>query len=149
MAEIRKSFMWLALAWGAAVALLIADALVTRAESDKRGAGIEEIVVTAQKREESRQDAPLSVSALTGEQLDQIGFANVNDIRTYVPNLNIHTNAGGTTVSIRGAITGDPVITFEPAGGLYVDGLYISKSVGSLFDAPDIERIEVLRGSYS
>ncbi len=149
MEDIRRSFMWLALAWGAAVALLIADALVARAESEKRGTGIEEIVVTAQKREESLQDAPLSVTALTGEQLDQIGFANVNDIRTYVPNLNIHTNAGGntgTTVSIRGAITGDPIVTFEPAVGLYVDGLYISKSVGSLFDAPDLERIEVLRG---
>jgi len=110
---------------------------------------IEEIVVTAQKREETIQKAALSVTALTGDLLQQTGFDNVNDIRTFVPNLNMHTNAGGNTgvtVGIRGSITGDPIITFEPAVGIYTDGLYISKTVGSLFDAPDIERIEVLRG---
>lgn len=149
MQEIRRSFFWLAFAWGAAVALLIADTMVARAQTEAPNAGIEEIVITAQKRSETLQEVPVSVSALTGDQLDQIGFANAQDIRTFVPNLNMHTNAGGntgTTVSIRGAITGDPIITFEPAVGIYVDGVYISKSVGSLFDAPDMERIEVLRG---
>lgn len=150
MQEIRRSFLWLALAWGAALALLIVDAVMARAQTEPEARrSVEEIVVTAQKREESLQEAPLSVSALTGDQLEQIGFYDVNDVRTFVPNLNVHANAGGntgTTVSIRGAITGDPIITFEPAVGIYVDGVYISKSVGSLFDAPDLERVEVLRG---
>jgi len=151
MQDIRKSFLWLALAWAAAVALLaITDVVVAEGQITAQGeSSVEEIVVTAQKRSESLQDIPVSVSALTGEQLDQVGFANLNDIRTYVPNLTIRSNAGGNTgatVSIRGAITGDPIITFEPAVGIYQDGVYISKSVGSLFDAPDLERIEVLRG---
>jgi iron complex outermembrane receptor protein len=118
-------------------------------EGRARPRQVEEIVVTAQKREETIQRAALSVTALTGEMLEQTGFDNVNDIRTFVPNLNMHTNAGGntgTTVGIRGSITGDPIITFEPAVGIYTNGLYISKTVGSLFDAPDLERIEVLRG---
>jgi len=110
MQEIRRSFFWLALAWGAAVALLIAHGVVARAQTEAPNAGIEEIVITAQKRSEPLQEVPVSVSALTGDQLDQIGFANAQDIRTFVPNLDMHTNAGGntgTTVSIRGAITGD------------------------------------------
>jgi iron complex outermembrane receptor protein len=144
--------------WVACVALLAAglpataDRALAQGEvaiSTRRAATVEEIVVTAQKREESLQDAPLSVTALTGEMLEQAGYSNVNDIRTFVPNLNMHTNAGGntgTTVSIRGMATGDPIVNFEPAVGIYTNGLYVSKSVGSLFDSPDLERIEVLRG---
>ncbi len=150
MQEIRRSFLWLGLAWAAAVALLlIADVVVARAQSESRSGTVEEIVVTAEKREESLQETALSVTAIDGAFLNQTNFQNVNDIREYVPNLNMHSNTGGntgTTVSIRGAITGDPIITFEPAVGIYMDGLYISKTKGSLFDAPDLERIEVLRG---
>ncbi len=149
MEDIRRSFLWLALAWGAAVALLVADAVVARAQSESRSKTVEEIVVTAQKREENLQKSALSVTAIGGDFLNQTNFQNVNDIREFVPNLNMHSNTGGntgTTVSIRGAITGDPIITFEPAVGIYVDGLYISKTKGSLFDAPDLQRIEVLRG---
>lgn len=149
MQEIRRSFLWLALAWGAAVALLVADAVIARAQSESRSTAIEEIVVTAQRREELLQRAPLSVTALSGDFLNETNFQNIDDIEQFVPNLHMHTNVGGntgTTVNIRGAITGDPIITFEPSVGLYVDNLYISKTVGSLFDAPDLERIEVLRG---
>jgi iron complex outermembrane receptor protein len=130
-----------------AVGLILAGT-PTYAQQDGR-AEVEEITVTAQKREERLQTAPLSVTALTSAAIEEKGINTVIDVAEFTPNLHIHPNAGGntgSTINIRGAITSDPIITLEPTVGIYQDGVYIGKSVGSAFDFADAERIEVLRG---
>lgn len=110
---------------------------------------VEEITVVAQKREESIQEVPVSVTALTGAMLDARGVADVSDIGKTAPGVRIETNTGttsGTTVAIRGTAAANPNLSFETAAGLYVDGVYISKIQGSNLDLEDLERVEVLRG---
>lgn len=120
-----------------------------RPVSAQQAQQVEEITITAQKREEPLQTAPLSVTALTETDLLRAQIDTPNEIGKLAPNVTMHRNAGGntgTSINIRGAITNDPIITLEPAVGIYVDEVYIAKNVGSMFDMPDIERIEVLRG---
>lgn len=110
---------------------------------------VEEITVTAEKRAEDIQDAPISITAFDTQMLLDRDITEVRQLAEFVPNLNIHTNVGGNTgatISIRGAITTDPIITLEPSVGVYLNGVYIAKSVGALFDVIDLERVEVLRG---
>ncbi len=110
---------------------------------------IEQITVTAEKREEDIQEIPVSVTALSSEALEEKGVTNVVDLGQAVPNVRIVSNIGSpasTTVSIRGLTQGDPNAALQPAVGMYVDGAYISKIVGSNLDVEDLERVEVLRG---
>lgn len=110
---------------------------------------VEELTVTAEKRAENIQDSPISITALDAQMIMDRNITDIRQLSEFVPNLNIHTNAGGNTgvtISIRGAITTDPIITLEPSTGVYLNGVYISKSVGALFDVIDLERVEVLRG---
>ena len=116
------------------------------------GAILEEIVVTARKREESLQDTPLAVTAFGAADLEQRNIGGISEISRYTPNIqfdNVASESGGggsSQISIRGIGQTDYVLTVEPGVGLYMDGVYIGKSVGSLIDNVDIERVEVLRG---
>ncbi|MFP6610576.1 MAG: TonB-dependent receptor plug domain-containing protein, partial [Deltaproteobacteria bacterium] len=110
---------------------------------------IEEIVVTAQKREESLQETPVSVTAFTAGALAEIGAVDMDDLAQSTPGLHSHANAGGNTgavFGIRGITRGDPESMLQPRTSLYVDGVYVAKSAGALFDIVDLERVEVLRG---
>lgn len=110
---------------------------------------VEEITVTAQKREEPLQETPLSVTAVTSEALQQKGITDVVDLGEAVPNLRITSNPGSpasTTVTMRGITQGDPEVALQPKVGMYVDGVYIAKIVGSNLDLEDLDRVEVLRG---
>lgn len=113
---------------------------------------IEEVVVTARKREESLQDTPISISAFSGEGLQARGITKLNDIQTLTPNLTFYnyTTQGASTnnasVYIRGVGQADFAPTAESGVGLYVDGVYYGRSVGSTLDLIDLEQIEVLRG---
>ncbi|MEN3747448.1 TonB-dependent receptor [Sphingomonas sp. HF-S3] len=114
--------------------------------------GIGEIVVTAQRRAERLQDAPLSVTALSSESLTARGIDNLADISNFAPNLELHpTNrpaGGGSAFAgyIRGVGTGDFQFPTDPGIGLYVDDVYIARSLGGLLSLEDIERVEVLKG---
>jgi iron complex outermembrane receptor protein len=116
------------------------------------GALMEEITVTARKREESIQDTPIAVSAFTGESLDARGIVRIDGIAALTPNMtfmNINTNGGGgsnASVYIRGVGQTDFVPSADPGVGLYVDGVYIARSIGSVLDLIDVERVEILRG---
>ncbi len=145
--------------WSRYVAILVAgtiaallpckSSLAQNAQVSSASSEIEDITVTAQKREETVQSAPLSITALTGGMIDEQGIDSLADISEFTPNLNIHTNTGGNSgvsINMRGAMTSDPIVTLEPTVGVYVDGAYVAKSAGSLFDMVDLERIEVLRG---
>ena len=113
---------------------------------------MEEIVVNARGVEEGLQDAPIAVSAFTGETLDYRGVDSLNQIERFVPSLTLQNNPsfGGASNSaaiyLRGVGQKEFLPTTEPGVGLYVDGVYVARSVGAILDIIDIERLEVLRG---
>ncbi|MCP5145919.1 MAG: TonB-dependent receptor [Gammaproteobacteria bacterium] len=113
---------------------------------------VEEIFVTAERRETNLQQTPIAIKAFTSERLDDLGIQNLGAITSYAPNVEISPTkrpAGGTSAIaafIRGVGTGDFLIPTDPAIGLYVDGVYIARTVGGLMSIPDIERVEVLKG---
>ncbi len=110
----------------------------------------EDIVVTAQRREERLIDVPISVSAMGSEALERAGATNVSNIGTYMPNIQINQTVGNTfgpLISIRGlAPSADTSLGRDQPVGLYVDGVPIAKSTGAAFEIADLERVEVLRG---
>ena len=106
--------------------LLVSAAVHAQAE-------IDEIVVTAQKREQSLQEVPLSVSAMTGETLRTLGIDNVVDLQAQVPNLNIGSPLGEANVpnlSIRGVGISDWADTQESPVAMYIDGIYLGSLAG-------------------
>ncbi len=110
---------------------------------------VEEIVVTAQRREERLQDVPMAVSAFSSDQIEARGIENVSDLNALAPGLQISQTISNTTISqisIRGITQINPAIYWDPAVGVYVDGVYIGKSQGGIFNVVDLERVEVLRG---
>ncbi|MFN8625691.1 MAG: OmpA family protein [Candidatus Binatia bacterium] len=114
-----------------------------------RAVEIEEITVTAQRREEAIQETPISVTALTSEALQNKGVTNIADVGTAAPNVRITGSPVSNnilTASIRGLAQGNPQTAFAPKVGIYIDGAYIAQIKGSNFDLDDMERVEVLRG---
>ena len=111
---------------------------------------IEEIMVTATKREESIYEVPIAVSAFEGDKLAQQGIVDIVDIGKFVPNLNITQFSAGHVSSsnpfIRGIGLQDHLITTDPGVSVYVDGVYLGRQVGQNWNLTNIERIEVLRG---
>lgn len=131
-----------------ATALLVAAGIGSSGALAQQGM-LEEVVVTAQKREESLQDTPISISALSTEALENIRFMDITDLTGEVPNLQIRSTAGdstGATIAMRGTVTTNNNINFEPTVGIYLDGVFIAKNTGNLLDVVDLERVEVLRG---
>lgn len=110
------------------------------------------IVVTARKREENLQETPISISAFSSEGLAARGVQATDSLATITPNLTLQNNpafggsANSAAIYIRGIGQQDFVPTVDPGVGVYVDGVYVARSVGSILDLVDFERIEVLRG---
>jgi iron complex outermembrane receptor protein len=137
-----------ALAWPATAALAQQDDTAsTSASADQ---GLEEIVVTARRTAENLQRTPVSVTALSSADLERRGIDNVTDLDSQVANFSmIGGQGGGSTqsqISIRGVGQSDFILTSDQSVGLYLDGVYIARSLGAALDLVDIERIEVLRG---
>ncbi|MDP3676817.1 MAG: TonB-dependent receptor [Novosphingobium sp.] len=115
-------------------------------------AGIQEIVVTAQKREENAQSVPIAISAFAGEALAERAVGNVSQLAALSPNVNLDSGvsfSASTAVlaaSIRGIGASDFAFNIDPAVGVYVDGVYLARSVGANQDLLDVERIEILKG---
>ncbi|MBL8264961.1 TonB-dependent receptor [Steroidobacter sp.] len=129
--------------------LLVAPASAQEDTGTTRVNGLEEIVVTARKREERLQDTPISLTALTAEVLEQRAVANFRDAAVFAPNVSIGRRGASSTQSsvfIRGIGQPDFTLTSEPGVGIYVDGIYVARSVGSLLDFVDVERVEFMRG---
>ena len=110
---------------------------------------LEEIVVTAQKREQELQDVGISVTAFSGEQLKQLGFTSTTEIDMHTPGLMVTDYGNGVTTvfTIRGSSQLDFADQQEPPVAVYVDGAYNSYLAGVGFLFYDLERIEVLRGA--
>jgi len=129
-----------------------ASASVNSGGGANSGAGLETITVTARKTKENLQDTPISISVFSGGSLEQRQISSVSGIDKVVPNLVISETApiGGSSASasyfIRGIGQTDFTQNTEPGVGIYVDGVYIARSVGSLLQLVDVDSIEVLRG---
>lgn len=111
--------------------------------------GLEEIVVTAQKRAENLQDTPIAVTAVTLETIRERGLSNASELTGIAPSITVAPGASSTTnitVFIRGVGDSEQVLTSDSPVGLYVDGVVIGRSAGAAFDILDLERVEVLRG---
>ncbi|MBQ0794516.1 TonB-dependent receptor [Zhongshania sp.] len=115
----------------------------------KISAAIEEVMVTARRRSENMQEIPVSVTAFTSSDIAEIGISDISHISELTPNLVILPNSGGNDgalICMRGLCRTDFTITEDPMVGVYVDGIYVGKSIGSLFDVAELDRVEVLRG---
>lgn len=119
------------------------------AEAAASPSGDTEIIVTAQRRAESVQDVPISITALGSESLERLNVTDLSDLSGTVAGLNVTTSAGQNStnlVSLRG-IAGQPLtIGASQATAVYLDGVYLTKPDAAFFSLDDVERIEVLRG---
>ena len=110
---------------------------------------IEEIIVTAQKREQNLQDIPVSVTAFTGKMIEDLGFRQSVDITAQTPNFNVGYPNGDTGIPalyIRGVGLSDYGVLNQGPIASYVDEVYISSNASQIFQLLDVERVEVLRG---
>ncbi|TAJ69960.1 MAG: TonB-dependent receptor [Phenylobacterium sp.] len=132
-------------------ALLVAlPAAAQERPAESTGADqIDELVVTARRREERAQDVPIALSVIGGERLERSGFYNIAQAAQFAPSLQvISTNPRNTTLNIRG-LGNNPALAndgLEPGVGFYVDQVYFSRAAAATFDLLDVERVEVLRG---
>ncbi|MCC7410942.1 MAG: TonB-dependent receptor [Gammaproteobacteria bacterium] len=109
---------------------------------------LEEVVVTAQKREQSLQDVPISVIAIGGDKIQTQSIGALEDLSAYVPNVTITRAATGDQLFIRGIGSGfNP--GFEQSVGQFIDGIYHGRGFQSRSQFLDVERVEVLRGPQS
>ncbi len=140
---------------GSAGLILLTTGTSSLAQTEsKRGISsmLEEVTVTARKVEEGLQDAPLSVTAFSGDGLEARGIENITDVGAITPNLTYQNNAGAggsssvATVYIRGVGQRDFLGTIDNGVGFYIDDVYIARTVGATVDLIDVERIEILRG---
>jgi iron complex outermembrane receptor protein len=109
---------------------------------------VEEIVVTARKREEALEDTPVAVTALGAEALRESSILRIDQLREVVPSLHIRSSPQGNIAlfNIRGVGTGDDALQFDPGVAIYLDGVYLPRAPGSLLNVVDVQQIEVLRG---
>jgi outer membrane receptor protein involved in Fe transport len=114
-------------------------------------AQIEEVVVTANKREQTLQDIPISVTVTSAEQIEQSAIVDLIDLQSAVPTLRVTQlqKTSQTNFIIRGYGNGANNPGIEPAVGIYIDGVARTRSAGAMADLPTIERIEVLSGPQS
>lgn len=137
--------------------LLVATATITSlstcysqaAESYQQ---IEEVTVTARKRAENLQETPIAITAFSSEGLENRGISDISQIGDFTPNLvfdstsAIAATSSAASIYIRGIGQSDWALAVDPGVGLYLDGVYIARSVGGVMDLLDLERVEVLRG---
>lgn len=112
---------------------------------------IDEIVVTATKRAQTLQDIPVAVSVTTGETIEKAQILDINDLQSVVPSLRVSQlqNSINTNFTIRGFGNGANNPGIEPSVGVFIDGVYRSRSASAISDLPNLERIEVLSGPQS
>lgn len=146
---------WMMSGSAAAAMLAVATPQVASAQDAEpepatvREGGIQDIIVTARRREERAQETPVSITAISSEQLSDLNIVRIDGLTQLAPSLRI-TQASGSgnapAVYIRGIGTLSTALYVEPAVGVYLDGVYTPRPSGNTFDLPDIASVEVLRG---
>lgn len=110
---------------------------------------LEEVVVTARKREESLQETPIAVTALSGETLQDLGLSDISDLRKIAPNVDLYDGngtGGSGNIFIRGVGARNTGVNFDSGVGIYIDGVYVSRPDGAVLDNVDLQSVQVLRG---
>jgi len=127
------------------------EAAPTQAEEPPTSRDTNTIIVTATKREQTLQDVPVAVSVVQAQTLDEAQINDVFDLQSVVPSLQVAQRnvSAGTSFTIRGFGNGQNNPGIEPSVGVYVDGVFRSRTAGVIADFSEIERIEVLRGPQS
>ncbi len=127
-----------------------------QADPDRQDPGLSSpripvIVVTANKREEALEDTPIAVTVVQSQEIEQAEIQDLLDLQTLVPSLAIRQGqtSGNTNFFIRGFGNGQNAIGLEPSVGVFIDGVYRSRSAAAISDLPNLERVEVLRGPQS
>ena len=146
MNRIIKSVLLAGAAWSAASTMAMAQ---DAAPQQDEATSLDEVIVTARRRDEQLKDVPIAVSALSSERLEQTGAADITALQQQTPNATVQVARGSnsTLISvIRGIGQQDPLWGFEPGVGLYIDDVYVARPQGAVLDIFDVERIEVLRG---
>lgn len=133
------------------VGLAVAATLLTGNAVAQESGQLEEVVVTATKREQTLQDVPVAVTVTTGETLEKAVVRDVADLASLVPSLRVSQlqTSTNTNFIIRGFGNGANNPGIEPSVGVFIDGVYRSRSAGSIGDLVDVQRVEVLRGPQS
>ncbi|HRJ63970.1 TonB-dependent receptor [Brevundimonas sp. UBA2416] len=138
-----------ALLAGAAWSALSTFAMAQDAAPQDGVSALDDVVVSARRRDELLKDVPISVSAIGEERLEQTGASDITALQQQTPNATVQVARGSnsTLISfIRGVGQQDPLWGFEPGVGLYVDDVYVARPQGAVLDIYDVQRIEVLRG---
>jgi iron complex outermembrane recepter protein len=144
-----RDFIKATLLAGSALGLTTPAAFAQNQTPAADNVGIDDIVVTAQRREQQLQEIPVAVTALNAEMIEDLNARDIRDLTGLVPNLVISEVAIGpsqTQISMRGVNSQDPEKSFDPGVGVFVDGIYLGTNAFNLLDAFDLEQIEVLRG---
>ena len=139
-----------------AIAMALAGTVSAQTATEEEGvegaeseAVMDTIRVTARRREETQLDVPISMTALSGEALADVGAQDITFLKQVVPNTTLEVSRGTSntlTAFIRGVGQQDPVAGFEAGVGIYIDDVYLNRPQGAVLDIYDVERIEVLRG---
>jgi iron complex outermembrane receptor protein len=116
------------------------------ADTDNTAGGLEQIIVTAQRRSQNIQDTPVTVQALTADTLAAAGASSTIDIATMVPNLTFNASLTAGAPYIRGVGQNTGSLGVESPVAIYIDGVYLVAPASGLFDLANIERVEVLKG---
>jgi iron complex outermembrane recepter protein len=134
----------------ASFALAVGSTSAYAGEAAAKAVQLEEVVVTAQFREEKLQDTPISITAFSGAMLEARSQTNITEITNAAPNVTLTPTGSGfgnsASASIRGVGQYDFNFGLEPGVGMYIDDVYYGVLFGSVFDLTDLDRVEVLRG---
>ena len=148
----RGRYGWITLAAGAVVAFAQQGVAQTAAPAAQSSGGLEEIVVTAEKRSENLQNVPIAITAFTAEALRAHGITDITSLSQLTPNVNLDGGApfsGDSSVlsaSIRGIGQDDFAFNLDPGVGVYLDGVYLARTIGANQNLLDVDRIEILKG---
>lgn len=135
------------LAGGCLTTLLPASMAFAQSTPEGGAGALEEVLVTAQRREENLQDVPIAVTAVSADTLAKAGVADTFDLKAVAPSLNFSTSVGGFGLPrIRGIGSTGTGPGIENPVAVYVDGVYIASSTGALTSLSDIEQVAVLKG---
>lgn len=119
------------------------------AVEESKSKGVERISVTAQKRVSTLQETPIAITAFNAESLENRGIEDISDVNNLSPNVQVFAPFGSTFnvgMNIRGLGTAEPSLAIDPKVGIYLDGVYLARNSGAIFNIVDLERMEVLRG---
>ncbi len=133
-----------------AIALALGGSVATSTPVYAQGFALEEVLVTARKKEETLQDVPVAVTSMSSDDLKALNLSDTQDLGSFSPGVHIEPAPaqGGSIakVTIRGQVQTDNLITLDPSVGWYIDDVYLARAYGTANSLFDVSRVEVLKG---